>query len=256
MSSTDPIPFSPTLNAHSFLKPEIIFESPEIMAVNKPSGLLTLPDRFDGELQSLRGLLIKYHGHAYTIHRLDRDTSGLIIFGKTLEAQQHYTKQFEERKVEKTYLGLVMGRMEQESGTLDQPIAEHPSVKGKMSVQRQGRYAVTHFTLLETFSKYSLLSFRIETGRTHQIRVHMHNAGHPIACDPIYGNGAPILLSAIKKNFNLAKSADEERPLLNRLALHAWRLSLEDMQGNLLQLEAPLPKDMDACLKQFRKWSS
>jgi 23S rRNA pseudouridine955/2504/2580 synthase/23S rRNA pseudouridine1911/1915/1917 synthase len=107
---------------------------------------------------------------------------------------------------------------------------------------------------LETFGKYSWVSFKIETGRTHQIRVHLQNAGHPLVCDPIYGSDAPLLLSSLKKNFKLSKSEESERPLLNRLALHAWKLSLPLPGEQILELEAPVPKDLEACLKQLRKW--
>ncbi len=237
------------------LKLDILLETEEIVAVNKPSGLLTLPDRFDALQNSLRGLLQEHYGAAYTIHRLDKDTSGLIIFGLTAEAQRHYTELFEERKVEKTYLGLVHGRMPAASGTLDQPLGEHPHIKGRMAVVRKGKHAVTHYAVVESVGRYSLLSFRIETGRTHQIRVHMQHAGHPIVCDPIYGSGDPILLSSVKRNFNLSRADESERPLLNRLALHASQLKLTDMKGLPLTLEAPLPKDLQACLRQLRKWT-
>jgi 23S rRNA pseudouridine1911/1915/1917 synthase len=234
--------------------PDIIFENDNIVAVNKPSGLLTLPDRFDAELESLKGILTKKYGQIFVVHRLDRDTSGLIIFAKTADAHQYYSRLFEDRKVKKIYVGLVQGILPVEEGSFDQPIGEHPFTKGKMAVVRKGKHALTHYTVLETLSKYSWVSFHIETGRTHQIRVHLQNAGHPLACDPLYGSDAPILLSSIKKNFKLSKTAETERPLLNRLALHAWKLSLPTQDGKILELEAPVPKDLEACLKQLRKW--
>ena len=234
--------------------PDIIFENDNIVAVNKPSGLLTLPDRFDAELESLKGILTKKYGQIFVIHRLDRDTSGLIIFAKTADAHQYYSRLFEDRKVKKIYVGLVQGILPVEEGSFDQPIGEHPFTKGKMAVVRKGKHALTHYTVLETLSKYSWVSFHIETGRTHQIRVHLQNAGHPLVCDPLYGSDAPILLSAIKKNFKLSKTAETERPLLNRLALHAWKLSLPSQDGKILELEAPVPKDLEACLKQLKKW--
>ena len=234
---------------------EIIAETEDYVAVSKPSRLLTLPDRFDNLQDSLRGLLMQQYGEIFTVHRLDRDTSGLLLFAKHAEAQRHFSMQFEERGVEKQYLGIVVGRMSQTEGTYDQPLAEHPTIKGKMTVARKGKHAVTHFQVLETLGKYSLLSLRIETGRTHQIRVHLQNAGHPIACDPLYGSGEPILLSAIKRNFKLSKEDETERPQLNRLALHAWKLGITGSSGEHIALEAPLHKDMEACLRQLRKWS-
>jgi 23S rRNA pseudouridine955/2504/2580 synthase/23S rRNA pseudouridine1911/1915/1917 synthase len=122
-----------------------------------------------------------------------------------------------------------------------------------MSVARKGKHAVTHFEVLESLGKYTYISVNIETGRTHQIRVHLQNAGHPIACDPLYGSGEPILLSAVKRNFKLSKEAENERPLLNRLALHAWKISITGMQGERIELEAPLHKDMDSCIRQLQK---
>jgi len=235
-------------------QPDIIFENDNIVAVNKPSGLLTLPDRFDAELESLKGILTKKYGQIFVVHRLDRDTSGLIIFAKTADAHQYYSRLFEDRKVKKIYVGLVQGILPVEEGSFDQPIGEHPFTKGKMAVVRKGKHALTHYTVLETLSKYSWVSFHIETGRTHQIRVHLQNTGHPLACDPLYGSDAPILLSSIKKNFKLSKTEETERPLLNRLALHAWKLSLPAQDGKILELEAPVPKDLEACLKQLRKW--
>ena len=234
---------------------EIIAETEDYIAVSKPSGLLTLPDRFDNLQESLRGLLMQAYGEIFTVHRLDRDTSGLILFAKHPEAQRHFSMQFEEREVDKQYLGIVVGRMTQSEGTYDQPLVEHPTIKGKMAVARKGKHAITHFQTLEIIGKYSLLALRIETGRTHQIRVHLQNAGHPIARDPLYGSGEPILLSSVKRNFKLSKEDESERPLLNRLALHAWKLGISGLHGEKIELEAPMHKDMEACLRQLRKWS-
>jgi 23S rRNA pseudouridine955/2504/2580 synthase/23S rRNA pseudouridine1911/1915/1917 synthase len=100
------------------------------------------------------------------------------------------------------------------------------------------------------------VEFQIHTGRTHQIRVHVKDLGHPIAGDPIYGDGKPVLLSGIKRRFKLSKYAEEERPILNRLALHAWKLQFNDPEGRFWEIEAPLPKDMHALLQQLRKWKS
>jgi 23S rRNA pseudouridine955/2504/2580 synthase/23S rRNA pseudouridine1911/1915/1917 synthase len=125
-----------------------------------------------------------------------------------------------------------------------------------MVINKKGKSALTDFTLLESFGKFSLMQFRIHTGRTHQIRVHMKHIGHPIACDPLYGNGEPIMLSSIKKKFNLSKKEEEEKPLFNRLALHAERLQFTDAKKQKHKIEAPLPKDMRAFLQQLRKWKS
>jgi 23S rRNA pseudouridine955/2504/2580 synthase/23S rRNA pseudouridine1911/1915/1917 synthase len=235
--------------------PEIIFSDDNFLALNKPSGMLTLPDRFDTDLPSLKQWLAARYPQVYIVHRLDRDTSGLIIFARNAQAHQYLSKLFESREVTKTYLGLVIGTPVEQEGTIDAPIGEHPVIKGKMAVVRKGKHSVTHYTVLESLGKYCWTQFRIETGRTHQIRVHMANAGHPLVADPIYGNGQPLLLSSIKHRFKLSKSSEEERPLLNRLALHASTLSFAAPDGSIMKLEAPLPKDLDATLKQLRKWT-
>jgi 23S rRNA pseudouridine955/2504/2580 synthase/23S rRNA pseudouridine1911/1915/1917 synthase len=234
--------------------PEIIAEDEDFIAVSKPSGMLTIPDRFDPSLPSLQQWLSARYQKVFIVHRIDRDTSGLVIFAKTAAAHQYLSARFENRDVDKEYLGLVHGSPVEDDGTQEGPIGEHPAIKGKMAVTRKGKPAITHYRVLDRFGKYSWLSFRIETGRTHQIRVHMANAGHPLVADPLYGDGQPLLLSAIKHRFKLSKDAEAERPLLARLALHAFALRFTGMNGEQVNLEAPLPKDLQATLKQLEKW--
>lgn len=240
----------------SHVFPEIVFQNNDLIAVNKPSGWLSIPDRHDPSLVSVKSWLEAKGDKVFIIHRIDKDTSGLIVFAKNAEAHKYYNTLFQYRTLEKTYYGVVAGTLSQEEGTCDQRIEEHPTVPGKMRVGRKGKAALTHYVVEEKFKGYALMRFIIETGRTHQIRVHMQNIGHPLACDPLYGSAESIKLSTFKKKFNLSKKDEEERPLLNRLALHAYSLSFEDQQGNAITLVAPLQKDMDACLKQMRKWAS
>ncbi len=239
--------------SHGF--PEIVFANDDLVAVNKPSGWLSIPDRHDHELISVKTWLEAKGDKVFIIHRIDKDTSGLIVFAKNAEAHKYYNTLFQNRNLEKTYYGLTSGTFNHEQGVCDQPIEEHPVVAGKMRVGRKGKSALTHYCVEEQFKGYSLMRFVIETGRTHQIRVHMQNIGHPLACDPLYGSGDFIKLSSFKKKFNLSKKDEEERPLLARLALHAYSLSFVDRQGAEIKLTAPLSKDMEACLKQMRKWA-
>jgi 23S rRNA pseudouridine1911/1915/1917 synthase len=231
----------------------IIKETPDYIALNKPAGLLTIPDRHDAALHSLQGLLRQAYGDIFTVHRLDKDTSGLILFARNEEAHRYFSQLFESRDVKKYYLGLVNGRLIPPKGSVDAPIAEHPTQKGKMVVNRKGKAALTDYEVLEDFGLYSLVKLQIHTGRTHQIRVHMKHLGHPVAVDEMYGTPAPVFLSAIKKKYRLGKFTEEERPLLHRLALHAWQLHFTDSKGRQQELEAPLPKDMQAVLNQLRK---
>lgn len=230
----------------------VIEETENWVVVNKPSGLLSIPDR-EGKEVSLKILLKEKYGEIFTVHRLDKDTSGLIIFAKNEEAHKHLSRQFEERQTKKIYLGLVIGCPEKQQGSIDSPIAEHPAQNGTMIIHRKGKESLTDYEVVEDFGIYSLLQFRIYTGRTHQIRVHMKDIGHPVVCDQLYGDGKSILVSSLKSKFKLSKDAEEEKPILNRLALHAFRLSFADIDGNLINLEAPLHKDMRATLQQLQK---
>ena len=231
-----------------------LFENEDLVAINKPSGLLTIPDR-EGKDVSLKQLLKARYGEIFTVHRIDRDTSGIVVFAKNEDTHKYLSKQFEARETKKTYKGLVLGAPAHSSGTIDEPIAEHPVKKGLMTVHRKGKECITEYNVEETFRLYSLLQFNILTGRTHQIRVHMKFVGHPIVCDSLYGDGKPLLISQIKSRYNLSKSEEEERPILNRLALHAWKLSFTGVGGEKFHLEAPLPKDLRASIQQLEKWN-
>jgi len=231
----------------------ILFEDDNIVAVNKPSGLLTVPDRFDQNIPSLKNQLRDKYGVIFVIHRLDRDTSGLLLFAKNEIAHKFYSAAFEQREIEKKYLGIVYGFFTNPEGTINKPIAPHFKVEGKMMVDKKGKPSVTHYKVIEKYNFYSFAEFEIETGRTHQIRVHLQDHGNPIVCDELYSNNEPIFLSKIKKKFNLSKNELEERPLLQRLALHSHYLSFTNQDGKLCSIEAPMPKDMQACLQQLRK---
>jgi 23S rRNA pseudouridine1911/1915/1917 synthase len=232
--------------------PEILIENDHFIVLNKPSGLLSIPDR-EGKEFSLKQMLQEKYGEIFTVHRLDRDTSGIIVFAKDEHTHKYLSQAFEERTVEKYYLGIVNGVPPEKKMTIDEPIAENTTKRGVMLIHQRGKQSITDYEVLEEFGKFSLLRFRIHTGRTHQIRVHMQHVGHPIVVDPLYGDGSPILVSSFKKKYNLSKSEEEERPILGRLGLHAEKLLFNDAQGNSHMVEAPLHKDMRALLQQLRK---
>lgn len=234
------------------LKDSIIAETENWVAINKPSGLLSIPDRLGKDI-SLKVLLKEKYGDIFTVHRIDRDTSGLIIFAKNENAHKYLSKQFEDRQTKKIYQGLVIGSPAVSSGSIEARIMEHPALNGTMIIHAKGKEALTDYEVLEDFGIFSFLQFRIHTGRTHQIRVHMKDLGYPIVCDPLYGDGKPLLLSAVKSKFKLSKNELEERPILGRLALHAFQLSFTDIDGKIIELEAPLHKDMRATLQQLAK---
>lgn len=231
----------------------VIAETEDYIALNKPSGLLSIPDR-EGKEISLKNLLIEKFGKIFTVHRIDRDTSGLILFAKTEEAHKHFSAQFENRETRKIYNGLVIGSPSPAAGSVDAPIAEHPGKSGVMVINRKGKEALTDYETLDDYRSCSWMQFRIHTGRTHQIRIHMKNIGNPIVCDPVYGDGQPLLLSSLKSKFKLSKNELDERPIMNRLALHAFQLELNDLSGNKVLLEAALSKDLRATIQQLGKW--
>ena len=234
------------------MKDWIIFKNDDFIAINKPSGLLSIPDRMGKDI-SLKAMLQETFGQIYTVHRLDKDTSGLIIFAFNEEAHKHFSQQFEARLTEKIYQGLVIGSPVKGEGSIDARIAENTVRKGLMMIHARGKESLTDYKVLDDFGIYSWMQFRIHTGRTHQIRVHMKEIGNPIVCDELYGDGKPVLLSSFKNKFKLSKNELEERPILGRLALHAFQLKLSGIDGNKIELEAPLPKDLRATLQQLEK---
>ena len=231
---------------------QIVFENEAFVAINKPAGMLSIPDRAQSE-KSLKEFLIEKYGQIFTVHRLDKDTSGLIVFAKTEATHKFFSMLFEERKIEKYYMGVVLGMPSTTSGLIDAPISEHPVIKGMMTIHRNGKASSTGYEVLEAHKQYSLVSFQLHTGRTHQIRVHCKNWGHPLACDDMYGDGKPVLLSSFKKKFKLSKHDEEERPMISRLALHSYKLIFDDEHGMHHVLIAEMPKEFRALMQQLSK---
>lgn len=239
-------------NGNMKLKELIIFENGDFIALNKPSGLLSIPDR-EGKEISLKDILQEKYNQVFTVHRLDKDTSGVIVFAKNEATHRHLSMQFEERQTEKIYVGLVIGSPVNKKGSINARIAENTVKRGMMIIHQRGKESLTDYEVLEDFGIYSWMQFRIHTGRTHQIRIHMKDIGHPIVGDELYGDGKPVLLSSLKSKFKLSKNEEAERPLLNRVALHAYKLKFSDTTGKAFELEAPIPKDIRATLQQLEK---
>lgn len=233
------------------LKPEIIFENDFFVVVNKPSGMLSVPDRKQSET-SLKDILLNKYGNIFTVHRLDKDTSGIIVFAKDEETHKILSQLFEQREVEKFYVGLVHGTLYNKQGTVEVGIMQHPADNGTMVVHAKGKASITDYWVVEQFKQFCWVQFQIHTGRTHQIRVHTKYLGNSIACDNLYGDGKPIFLSTIKKKFKLSKQQDEEKPILNRLALHAQQLNFS-FNNQPFSFIADLPKNLKALLQQLRK---
>ncbi len=237
-------------------KIEIIQEDKLLLIVNKPANLLTIPDRFAADKPNLLTMLSEYYSEKiWVVHRLDRETSGIICFAKTEEAHKHLSQQFFNRTVDKIYLALVDGKPNPPEGTIDAPIGPHPTLPGKMTVIRTGKPAVTDYNIIEVFKAFSLVEANIHTGRTHQIRVHFKHIGHPLAVDPLYGKRAAFYLSEVKhRGYQLGKF-QEERPLMSRTTLHAYQLTVNHpITNERLTFTAPISKDFQAIINQLQKW--
>ena len=240
-----------------YMKPNIIFEDEHIVVVNKPAELLTIPDRIDPLKPSLYAALNQVYGKVFIVHRLDRETSGILIFAKTAESHRHLSMQFENHQTSKIYLALLDGVLHVDEGEINKPIATHSSVAGKMVINKRGKESLTLYKVLEKFKHFTYVEATIKTGRQHQIRVHFQSIGYPLAVDSLYGRKAAILLSEIKsKRFNIGKF-EEERPIMSRTTLHAFKLTFQHPVTNeIMSFEAEMPKDFSALLSQLRKWGT
>lgn len=236
-------------------KPDIIFEDDHIIVANKPAQLLSIPDRFDATKPSLSAELTVTRGKIFIVHRLDRETSGIIVFAKNEETHRHLSMQFENHETQKVYLALLDGVMHQEEGEIDRPITEHPTIPGKMMVAKKGKESFTLFKVIERFKHFTLVEADIRTGRTHQIRVHFQSLGYPLAVDALYGRREALFGRDIKNKFKVGKFTEEELPLMKRTTLHAFRLTFKHPLSNeWVSFESDVPKDFRALLNQLRKW--
>jgi RluA family pseudouridine synthase len=218
--------------------------------VNKASGISIGGDRWDESKERLDRLLEKALKipKIYTVHRIDRDTSGLVIFAKTREVHRSLSILFERRKIGKRYIAIIHGRPSWKEAVCDLPLIPNGNKKHMTIIDKyQGKVSNTHFSLILGAGNYSVLEAKPETGRIHQIRVHAAALGHPVVCDSLYGKEKPVMLSSIKRGWR--GDPLEERPILARLGLHALEIKLPN--GHVFS--APLARDMSALVKQMEK---
>lgn len=220
----------------------IVYQDESIIVINKPVGMVVHPaaGHYSGTLQN--ALLyfdetLAAVPRAGIVHRIDKDTTGLMVVARNLSSHKYLVDQIQKHEVVREYQAVVHGVLTG-GGVVDQPIGRHPRDRIKMTVRENGREAVTHYRLLERFREHSHIKLQLETGRTHQIRVHMSHIRHPIVGDPVYAGRQRIPAGA---------SADllEYLQAFKRQALHAWRLSfIHPKHDGEVSYEAPLPKDM------------
>jgi tRNA pseudouridine32 synthase/23S rRNA pseudouridine746 synthase len=225
-----------------------------LLVVNKPAGLPVLPDGYDPQAPHLKGLLEPLFGRLWIVHRLDKDTSGVLALARSAEAHRTLNDQFAAHTVIKRYHALVTGTPDWEQLTVRMPLRPDGDRQHRTVVDhRKGKPAITHFHVLQRFRIYALLEARPETGRTHQIRAHLSALGLPLVADKLYGNGQPLLLSNIMPEYR--PGSQSERPLLERQGLHAFRLELEHpLNGEDRLFEAPYPRDLASALRYLRKY--
>ena len=251
---------------------ELIFVDEHIIAAAKSPGIYCIAELFDrpeavhsgGRGRSsgpadiygganLKGLLAERFGEVYTVHRIDRDTSGLVVFARTREAHRHLSGQFQAYKAGKVFEAIVRGTFGGESVDLDFLLrSDGDHLHRTIIDKRLGKKSRTRITLLEKLGPFSLLRAEPATARIHQIRVHLAGAGYPVLCDPLYGSGEPLMLSSIKHGYR--GDPFDEKPLLKRTALHAQGLRfMHPATGEALEFTAPYPKDFSSVLYQLRK---
>lgn len=223
----------------------ILFENDDFIIVNKPPFVATLEDR-ESDINMLQ-LARDYWPDAQACHRLDKDTSGVLVFARHPEAYRYLSILFQKREVKKTYHAVVEGRHQFDAVEVNQPIEKKSG--GVVRISSQGSPSQTWFQTLNIYSRHTLVECRPVTGRMHQIRIHLAWLKAPIAGDETYG-GHPVYLSTLKKNYTL-KKGEEERPLMGRLALHAQRIAFPSPDKASIEVEAPYPKDLRVLLRQL-----
>jgi 23S rRNA pseudouridine955/2504/2580 synthase len=224
---------------------QILWEDEDYFALNKPPFISTLQDRVDET--NLLDQAKRYVEDAQVCHRLDKDTSGVIVFAKNPEAYRKLNMQFENRRVQKVYHAVVEGIHNFKEELVDAPILKQDD--GISRISKTGKPAQTWFNSIRSYSRHTLVECRPITGRQHQIRIHLSLLKTSIAGDEQYG-GKPFFLSSVKRDFNLKKDT-EEQPFIKRMALHARAIEFINLKHESIVIEAPYPKDFQALVRQL-----
>ncbi len=240
---------------------DILHQDEHVLVLDKPAALIVEPDRWDPTLPSLVGALAALGARSdfrpRLVHRLDKDTSGAVVVARTLEGERSLRAAFDDARVHKEYLALVEGEHPLADGAsqlIDLPLGPDGKRSGSMSVREDGKPSRTRVWVERRFRGFTLLRCEPVTGRTHQVRVHLAATGFPLAVDPAYGRRRALLLSEIKNGYR-PKPGRAEKPLIDRLTLHAWRIRfpLPGAGERDVRVEAPLPADFERALKQLAK---
>jgi 23S rRNA pseudouridine1911/1915/1917 synthase len=235
---------------------EYIFEDDDIIVLSKPAGVLTIPDRYDKNAPNLRQILTEKYGQIFVVHRLDRDTSGIMIFAKNAEAHRNLSMQFEALTVKKVYHCLVSGSVITDEIEIDIPLMTDPNDRGRTIPSVRGKSSLTIMRVIKRFRSASLVKCLLVTGRHHQIRAHLAAIGHPMLVDPMYGKSESFKLSMIKRRYNLQKNT-EETPLIGRVSMHSKEIGFKHPSTNEdVEFSCDYPKDIEATIQVLDKYSS
>jgi 23S rRNA pseudouridine955/2504/2580 synthase len=225
----------------------ILYQDDDFLIINKPPYISTLEDR-SSPINILQLAREKYPT-AQVGHRLDKETSGVMVLTKNEDTYKYFSKLLEKREVAKLYHAIVSGRHQIDELEIKKPIFTS-SNKSRIDFQ-EGKPSTTFVKSLEIYKIHTLLACMPVTGRMHQIRIHLADQRMPICCDEIYG-GSPLMLSEVKKGYNLRKD-EEEKPMIDRVALHAYSIQFPKPDGELLKISADYPKDFAVCIHQLKK---
>ncbi len=244
---------------------DIVYEDDDLLVVNKPAGLVVHPGHGNYSGTLINGLIHRFDNlpnnsseRPGLVHRIDKDTSGLLVVAKTEQAMAHLSLQFAEKTSEREYLALVWGNVEEDKGTVEGHIGRHPKNRLQNTVflddeAHKGKPAITHYQVIERLGYVTLVSCKLETGRTHQIRVHMKHIGHTLFNDARYGGDAILKGTTFTKYKQFVENCFKVLP---RQALHAKTLGFVHPQsGEFMRFETPIPEDMQQCIKKWRNYA-
>ncbi|TAL71089.1 MAG: RluA family pseudouridine synthase [Bacteroidetes bacterium] len=233
-----------------------IYEDDYILVLNKPAGCLTIPDRYDKSAINLYGILTEMYPKIFTVHRLDKDTSGVIVFAKDAESHKNINQQFQEFKVTKIYHAVLSGNLNQNELVIDIPITEDLNRKGYMKPSARGKESLTVLNVIERFRNATLVELNLVTGRHHQIRVHCASIGYPLLVDELYGKSKEFYVSSLKRKYNI-KKGEFEKPIISRVSMHAKLITFLHPEFNeKVSYDADYPKDFSALLEVLKKYSN
>lgn len=230
----------------------IVWCDEHIIVIDKPPGLLSIPDGYDPAAPHVKSILSQNYHPLWIVHRLDRNTSGVMVLARSASIHRRLNTQFQERQVKKVYIALVVGDPDWDSKVIDQPLKEDVGHQHRTVIDLQnGKPSITSLKVLERFGKYCLVEAYPKTGRRHQIRAHLSAEGFPIACDSLYGLGATIYRQDIDEN--ISAELQSGKPLIDRPSLHARSIEFDHpITHKRSKFEAPNPQDIQLMLEILR----